>query len=97
VRPFSEWPRPLRRALAGFEVVVRNGDGKGQTDIVQKLRFHDKPKALELMCKHLALFVERREVGRPGEFATLTDDELASRILAAARQVAERSRRVAER
>ena len=33
-------------------------------------------KALELIGKELGMFVERKEVGKPGEFANLTDDEL---------------------
>ena len=33
-------------------------------------------KALELLGKELGMFIERKEVGGPGEFAKMSDDEL---------------------
>jgi len=37
-------------------------------------------RALELLGKHLALWVERAEVGKPGAFDRLSDDELRAEI-----------------
>lgn len=33
-------------------------------------------RALELLGKHLGILIERREVGEPGEFDRMADDEL---------------------
>lgn len=63
IRPVGEWPESLKRAVAAVEVVKRNVDsGDGKIDDVIKVKFWDKPKALEQMAKVLQMFVERVEV-----------------------------------
>ena len=42
----------------------------------------DRLKALELLGKHWGLFVERHEVGGPGDFVKLTDAEIDAEIMA---------------
>ena len=42
----------------------------------------DRLKALELLAKHHGLLVERHEVGKPGDFVKLTDDEIDTEIMA---------------
>ena len=42
----------------------------------------DRLKALELLAKHHGLLVERHEVGGPGDFVKLTDDEIDAEIMA---------------
>lgn len=37
-------------------------------------------KALELIGKELGMFIDRKEVGGPGEFARMSDDELVNYI-----------------
>ena len=50
-------------ALAGFEVIKKNAAaGDGVVDTVHKFKVWDKPKALEMLAKHLGLFVEKTEV-----------------------------------
>ena len=49
-------------------------------------RPRDRLKALELLAKHHALLVERHEVGGPGDFAPLTDDEIDAEIMALGEQ-----------
>ena len=39
-------------------------------------------RALELLGKELGMFIERREQGRPGEFAGVSDEELDGRLIA---------------
>ena len=46
----------------------------------------DRLKALELLGKHWGLFVERHEVGGPGEFVKLSDAEIDAEIMALAAQ-----------
>jgi phage terminase small subunit len=42
--------------LAGFEAIIKNAAaGDGATDLVHKVKFWDKPKALELLATHLGL------------------------------------------
>ena len=43
-------------------------------------------RALELLAKHHGLLVERHEIGKPGEFAKMTDAEVDSEL----RELAER-------
>ncbi len=45
-------------------------------------------RALELLGKELGMFVDRREVGKPGEFDALTDAELQRRIAELDREIA---------
>ena len=37
-------------------------------------------RAYELLGKHLGMFIERREIGRPGEFTNLTDAQVEAEI-----------------
>lgn len=39
-------------------------------------------RAAELLGKELGMFIERREQGRPGDFADLPEEELDRRIIA---------------
>ena len=42
----------------------------------------DRLKALELLAKHHGLLIERHEVGKPGDFVKLTDEEIDAEIMA---------------
>lgn len=55
LRPIHEIPEDVRRAVAGVDVVERDGT------LTTKVRFWDKTRALELLGKHLRLFIERVE------------------------------------
>jgi hypothetical protein len=62
VLPITEWPAELRAAIGSFEVVRGNVDaGDGKFDDVIKVKLWDKPKALEMIAKHLGLLTERVE------------------------------------
>lgn len=37
-------------------------------------------RALELLGNELGMFINRKEVGKPGDFASMTDDELDAQI-----------------
>jgi phage terminase small subunit len=45
-----------------------------------EVKMHDQTAALENVAKHLGMFVDRKEVGRPGDFERLTDDELEQQL-----------------
>jgi hypothetical protein len=60
--PVQDWPDELAAAVGGIEVVKRNVDsGDGKIDDVIKIKVWDKPKALEMIAKHLNLFKEQVE------------------------------------
>jgi phage terminase small subunit len=60
LKPVSSWPDHLAAAVGSVEVVKRNVDsGDGVVDDVIKVKVWDKPKALEMLMKHLQLFEER--------------------------------------
>jgi phage terminase small subunit len=63
--PIHEMPPEARAAIAGFDL-EELWDGRGpkrkQVGRVRKVRFWDKPRALELLAKHLGLLTERLQV-----------------------------------
>lgn len=62
VLPVKQWPDGLAAAVASVEVVKRNMTaGDGHTDDVIKIRLWDKPKAVEMLMKHLGLLTEKLE------------------------------------
>jgi phage terminase small subunit len=71
-----------RSCLAGFEAVIKNVDpDDGKTDLVHKIKLWDKVKALELLGKHFALFVEKIEL------KDVTAEARVARLVAARRRV----------
>lgn len=64
MKPPHTWPDDLARAVSAVETdELFEGAGRDRTQIglTRKLRFNDKIRALELLGKNLALFVERHE------------------------------------
>lgn len=71
------------QAAALIEITVEEfRDGRTDAREVRRVKFKlaDKKGALVDLGKHLGLFIERHEVGDPGEFARMTDDELNSTL-----------------
>lgn len=59
--PVQDWPDELAAAVAGIEVLKRNvTSGDDKTDDVLKVKVWDKPKALEMLFKHLDLFAAEK-------------------------------------
>jgi phage terminase small subunit len=57
----SDIPEDARRAIAGIEIVEEfEGSGKDREQIgyTKKIKFWDKPKALENLGKHLGIYLE---------------------------------------
>ena len=66
-------------------------EGKGdEAKAVKRTKFKlsDKRAALVDLGKHLGMFVERKEIGNPGDFARLSDDELNEVIASEMQEVA---------
>ena len=78
--------------LAGFEVLIKNAKaGDGVTDLIHKIKFWDKMRALEMLAKHFALQVDCVEqTGAGGRPLTLevarkmSDEEIEARLAALA-------------
>lgn len=65
LKPLKEMSPDVRRAIAGIEVEALyegRGDERQQVGTIHKVKFWDKKAALELLGKHLGLFIERKEV-----------------------------------
>lgn len=73
VKPLSEWPKNLKRAVASFEVLRTNlNPNDGKFDDVLRVKFWDKTKALEQMANVLKMYEER--VKHEGEITFRWDD-----------------------
>jgi phage terminase small subunit len=72
------------QAAAISEVTVESyTEGSGEdARPVKKVKFKltDKRSALVDLGKHLGMFIERSEVGKPGDFSRMRDDELMAEI-----------------
>jgi hypothetical protein len=86
--PVTRWPMRARRSISSIEVVTKKGQGGEDAHRVTRVRFHDKGRALELLARHLGMLIVRQEIGGPGAFASLSDDELAERIHRASTRLA---------
>lgn len=62
LKPIKDLTPEQGSALAGFEAVIKNAKaGDGQTDMVHKIKFWDKTRALELLARKFALLKEVHE------------------------------------
>lgn len=82
VLPVEQWPENLARAVASMEVHEHTGEDGTSIGRVKKVRLHSKNDALRMLGTWKGLLIERMEVGRPGEFAHLTDEQLEKQFAA---------------
>lgn len=90
LRPLAEMTESARRAISSVEIEeLFEGRGADRERIghTKKLKLWDKPRALELLGKHLRLWIERMEASGPNggpieskTTTTLSDGELDARI-----------------
>lgn len=61
---------------------------EGQS-LLQEYQYHPTGanRALELLGRELNMFIERKEIGEPGEFARMTDDELTQDLVSQAEKL----------
>ena len=64
LKPIREWPPELRQAIKKIAPRTFNSDSTdGAQDHVLQLEVWDKPKALEMLFKHMGLLTERLDLG----------------------------------
>ena len=74
-KSFDEMTDRAKRCVSELKAQF-DKDGAGW----QTIKRIDQLKASEMIAKHLGMFVERKEIGTPGEFDKLTDEELDALI-----------------
>jgi phage terminase small subunit len=83
MKPLNEMPEAVRRAIAGVEIarekrVTKVDADNVETDItddVRKVKLWDKPRALELLARHLGMLKDTvRHEGIPQLVVRVTDD-----------------------
>ena len=62
LKPLRELTDEQAASIASVEVVIRNMKDGNPTEEVHKIKTWDKPRALELACKHLGLLKETLNV-----------------------------------
>ena len=78
--PIHELPEDVARVIAGLDVealYARVDGAKTQVGNVRKYKIANKLQALELLAKWKKMLIDRAEVGKPGQFDALTDEQLA--------------------
>jgi hypothetical protein len=71
------------RAMQYEEVVDRGGVGTGEFQYAGQVA----NRALELLGKQLGMFIDRKEVGAPGDFDRMSDEELRAEIVSQAAEL----------
>ncbi len=61
LKPVHQLTEEAAHALAGIEVVTKHL-GDGEVEYVHKVKAWDKPKALEMLAKHLGLLKDQVEI-----------------------------------
>lgn len=68
--------------------------GVKQTKDGIEVKMQARDKALEMVARHLGMFIDRKEIGGPGDFGDLTDAELERQIAEADRALSESERAI---
>lgn len=62
LKPVHLLTREQAASIASFEVIKKNAEaGDGIIDTIHKLKVWDKPRSLEMLCKHFGLLTEKVE------------------------------------
>src|SRR3990172_1571822 len=83
--PVKQLPGHVSAALNQIDVFEEYAGADATKVLVgytKKVKWHDKKAALEVLARWKGMLIERREVGKPGEFSDLSDAELDAEIKA---------------
>jgi phage terminase small subunit len=70
-----------------FEEYEGRGDERAFIGYTKKYKLADKRAALVDLGKHLGMFIDRKEVGAPGDFEKMNDDDLERSVEETARAI----------
>lgn len=62
VKPVSEWPDEIARAVVGIDVSEERDDEGNSAGWLKKIKTVDKLKSLEMVAKNLSLLIEKHDV-----------------------------------
>ena len=81
----------IKKYIAEMDLTIKSKNILSATETLERISAEagnmknapkDRIKALELLAKHWGLLVERHEVGGPGDFVKLSDEEIDAEIMA---------------
>lgn len=73
----------VERAMQAREVLMAGGEGTGE----YKYEGSVANRALELLGKEMGMFVDRKEVGLPGDFSRMSDEDLRQHVASETREL----------
>lgn len=83
VREIADMPAELQRLIAGYEfeeIFRHEGHGKARQRVhvgrMHKVKFWDKPRAIETFMRHLSMLVEKKEINAKLSLADLIAGDL---------------------
>jgi phage terminase small subunit len=82
ILPPDQWPEHIAKSVAGIEVFEERDPEGVLIGHTKKVKFESRTGALQILAKYKGMLVDRVEVGAPGEFDNLSDDELDKRLRA---------------
>lgn len=77
-----DWPEHIARTVQGVEVFEeKNADGE-TVGYTRKVKFESRAAALQMLAKWKGMAIDRSEIGAPGDFDHLSDEEVSKELAA---------------
>lgn len=67
LKEIDQLPEEVRRAISSIKVREEKGDAGQSIAEIKEFRANDKLKAIELLGKHLGMFVDKQEITHQGQ------------------------------
>jgi hypothetical protein len=82
ILPPHEWPEHVAKTVAGIEVDEIKGPDGEIIGVTKKVTFEPRAAAAKILAVYRGMQVQRVEVGAPGEFDHLNDEQLEKALRA---------------
>ncbi len=81
LRRIAELPDDIAAAVASYEVVKRTVPGiDGAVEVTHKIKVWDKARALEMIGRYLAMFIDRNKLARDEDPGAIEVDDVRARL-----------------
>ncbi len=81
LRRIAELPDDIAAAVASYEVVKRTVPGiDGAVEVTHKIKVWDKARALEMIGRYLAMFIDRNKLVRDEDTGAIEVDDVRARL-----------------